>query len=190
MAGKMIILSAPSGAGKTTLVNHLLEHIPDLAFSVSACSRGKRNNEIEGKDYYFLSAEKFREKIRNREFIEWEEVYHDHFYGTLRSEVERLWAEGRDIIFDVDVVGGINIKKEYADQALSVFIKPPSIEELERRLTGRSTESSESIRTRIAKARVELEYASGFDVIIVNKDLDKAKRQVLNTVENFLQRPL
>jgi guanylate kinase len=186
MPGKLIIFSAPSGAGKTTLVNHLLRHIPGLSFSVSACSRSQRPHEVDGRDYYFLSAEEFREKIANDEFIEWEEVYHDHFYGTLRSEVERLHAGGRNVIFDVDVKGGVNIKKQYGDLALSVFVMPPSIEELERRLTLRSTETPESLKARLSKARIEMEYASGFDAVVVNDDLARAKKEALDTVVRFL----
>jgi guanylate kinase len=186
MPGKLVIFSAPSGSGKTTLVNHLLRYIPGLSFSVSACSRGKRPHEIDGRDYYFLSAGEFREKIANGEFIEWEEVYPEHFYGTLRSEVERLHAAGRNVIFDVDVRGGMNIKQQYEDKALSVFVMPPSIEELERRLTMRSTETTESLRARLSKARTEIEYAPAFDVVIVNDDLGKAKKDALDTVTRFL----
>jgi guanylate kinase len=186
MPGKLVIFSAPSGSGKTTLVNHLLGCIPGLSFSVSACSRDKRPHEIDGRDYYFLSAGEFREKIGNGEFIEWEEVYPDHFYGTLRSEVERLHAADRNVIFDVDVRGGMNIKQQYGEKALSVFVMPPSIEELERRLTLRSTETSESLRARLSKARTEIEFASGFDVVIVNDDLAEAKKEAFDTVTRFL----
>jgi guanylate kinase len=186
MPGKLVIFSAPSGAGKTTLVKFLLGQIPDLAFSVSACSRKKRPHENHGKDYYFLTAEEFKEKIKNGEFIEWEEVYHDHFYGTLRSEVERLHAGGMNVVFDVDVKGGINIKRQYGRAALSVFVMPPSIEELERRLTLRSTETRESMKARLEKARAEMAYASQFDAIIVNDDLEKAKKEALQIVTRFL----
>lgn len=186
MPGKLIIFSAPSGAGKTTLVNFLLRQIPDLAFSVSACSREKRPHEIHGRDYYFLTAEEFKERIKNGEFIEWEEVYADHFYGTLRSEVEKLRGRGMNVIFDVDVKGGMNIKKQYGGEALSVFVMPPSIEELERRLTLRSTETSESLKARLEKARVEMEYASGFDAVIVNDDLGKAKKEALEIIREFI----
>jgi len=139
--GKLIIFSAPSGAGKTTIVHHLLKSGLDLQFSISAASREKRKNEIDGKDYYFIPADEFRKKIENNEFLEWEEVYKDHYYGTLKSEVERIWSEGLHVIFDVDVVGGMNIKKYYGDRALSVFVMPPSVKHLEERLRKRSTDS-------------------------------------------------
>lgn len=186
MPGKLVIFSAPSGAGKTTLVKYLLRQIPDLAFSVSACSREKRPHEIHGRDYYFLTAEEFREKIRDGEFIEWEEVYHDHFYGTLRSEVEKLHSRGMNVVFDVDVKGGINIKRQYGEAALALFIMPPSIEELERRLTLRSTETRESMKARLEKARAEMAYASRFDAIIINDELEKAKKEALQTVTRFI----
>ncbi len=184
--GKLIIFSAPSGSGKTTLVHHLLSK-PDLklAFSVSATSRAKRPNETDGKDYYFLSADEFRQRISQNEFIEWEEVYEDQFYGTLRSEIDRIHAEGKTVVFDVDVVGGVNLKKKFGDQALSVFVKPPSIEELENRLRNRSTESEESLKKRVGKAAEEMEFANQFDVILVNDELELAKEKAEALVREF-----
>ncbi len=184
--GKLIIFSAPSGSGKTTLVHHLLSK-PDLklAFSVSATSRAKRPNETDGKDYYFLSSNEFRQRISQNDFIEWEEVYEDQFYGTLRSEIDRIHAEGKTVVFDVDVVGGVNLKKKFGDQALSVFVKPPSIEELENRLRNRSTESEESLKKRVGKAAEEMEFASQFDVILVNDELESAKKKAETLVKEF-----
>ncbi len=187
MQGKLIVLSAPSGTGKTTLVKYLLQQDLKLAFSVSACNREKRPHEKEGKDYYFLSTTEFKKKIRNGEFVEWEEVYPDQLYGTLKSEVERIWSRGLNVIFDVDVIGGLNIKKQYGNRALAIFIMPPSIKELQNRLLKRSTETGSKLRTRIAKARAEMKYAPEFDVIIVNKDLETAKKEVLLTVSEFLK---
>lgn len=184
--GKLIIFSAPSGAGKTTLVHHLLSK-PELklAFSVSATSREKRPNETHGKDYYFLSADAFRKRIDAGDFLEWEEVYANQFYGTLRSEIDRIHAEGKHVMFDVDVVGGLNIKKQFGDDALAVFVKPPSIEELEKRLRNRSTESEESLQKRIGKAAEEMEYANHFDVVLVNDDLETAKSEAERLVGDF-----
>lgn len=184
--GKLIIFSAPSGSGKTTLVHHLLSK-PELklAFSVSATSRAKRPNETDGKDYYFLSADEFRKRIENGEFLEWEEVYENQFYGTLKSEIDRIHAEGKHVIFDVDVVGGLNIKKQFGDDALAVFVQPPSVEELERRLRHRSTESEESLAKRVAKAAKELSYSGQFDVVVINDDLEKAKQEAEKLVREF-----
>lgn len=186
--GKLIIFSAPSGSGKSTLVNHLLSQ-PDAkyAFSVSCTSRAPRGTEQHGKEYYFLSPEEFRQRIANDEFLEYEEVYADKFYGTLKSEVERLSNEGYTVLFDVDVKGGINIKKFYGDRALSIFVQPPSIEELSRRLHGRGTDTEEVIQTRLAKAEYELTFASQFDRIIVNDDLETAKVELLTVVDSFLK---
>ena len=189
MQGKLIIFSAPSGAGKTTLVNFLLTRDLKIAFSVSATSRKKRPYEVEGKDYYFISADEFKEKIKNDEFLEWEEVYRDHYYGTLKSEIERIWSVGLNVILDVDVKGGLNIKKKYGGRALSVFIMPPSVKELEKRLIKRSTESIGKLKGRIAKAEAELKHAGEFDVIIINDNLEKAKRETLVTVTGFLKQP-
>lgn len=184
--GKLIIFSAPSGSGKTTLVHHLLSK-PELklSFSVSATSRAKRPNETHGKDYYFLSADEFRKRIDADDFLEWEEVYTDQFYGTLRSEIDRIHAEGKTVMFDVDVVGGLNIKKQFGDDALAVFVKPPSIEELENRLRNRSTESEESLQKRVGKAAKEMEFANQFDVILVNDDLETAKAEAEKLVSDF-----
>ena len=184
--GKLIIFSAPSGAGKTTLVRYIMSVMDDLAFSVSAASRKKRPGEIDGKDYYFMTVDEFKEKIKNGEFIEWEEVYKDHFYGTLRSEVERIRNSGKHVVFDVDVKGGLNIKKIYGDDALAVFVMPPSVEALKERLIQRATDDKKEIETRLAKAQKEMEFAGRFDVIIVNDDLEKAKKETLKTVERFL----
>ena len=184
--GKSIIVSAPSGAGKTTIVHRLMTEIPALAFSISACSRSARPMEQEGKDYYFFGVEGFKKAIENQEFIEWEEVYTDHYYGTLRREVQRLWDEGRVIIFDVDVVGGLNLKALFKEHALSVFIKPPSVEILEKRLRARETESEERIALRIKKSAWELSQAESFDVCILNDDLEKAVSDAKTQVTRFI----
>ena len=184
--GKSIIVSAPSGAGKTTIVHRLMTEIPALAFSISACSRSARPLEQEGKDYYFLGVEGFKKAIENQEFIEWEEVYTDHYYGTLRREVQRLWDEGKVIIFDVDVVGGLNLKALFKEHALSVFIKPPSVEILEKRLRARETESEERIALRIKKSAWELSQAESFDVCILNDDLEKAVLDAKTQVIRFI----
>jgi guanylate kinase len=184
--GKLIIFSAPSGAGKTTIVHWLMKQIPDLAFSVSATSRKKRPGEVHGRDYYFLDVDDFKQRIRQNAFVEWEEVYENQFYGTLISEVERLRKEGKHVVFDVDVKGGMNIKRLYGNDALSVFVQPPSIEELERRLRARNTDSEESIRKRVKKAGYELQYAKHFDVVIVNDNLEEAQQKTLEVVTEFL----
>ena len=172
MDGKVVIFSAPSGAGKTTIVKEMLTQKFGLEFSISACSRPKRENEVDGKDYYFLSVEDFKKKIENDEFLEWEEVYKDQFYGTLRSEVDRIWGKGRDVIFDVDVIGGVNIKSVFGDKALAIFVKPPSLDILKDRLLGRSTEDEGSLKKRLEKAEFEMTYADDFDVQIINDELD------------------
>ena len=173
--GKLIVFSAPSGSGKTTIVRHLLG-IKDLnlEFSISATSREKRGNEIDGKDYYFLSLKEFKNKIKNDEFLEWEEVYRDNFYGTLKTEVERIWAMGKNVIFDIDVSGGLRIKRKFPEETLAIFVKPPSIDELKISLKNRKTESEDKINMRVAKASAELATAPLFDVIVVNDDLEKA----------------
>jgi len=186
MKGKLIIFSAPSGAGKTTIVHRLLESDLGLEFSVSAASRPKRQNEIDGKDYYFISVKDFKEKIKNDEFLEWEEVYKDHFYGTLKSEVERIWAKRHHVIFDVDVYGGINIKKYYKQKALAIFVMPPSIKHLEQRLRGRSTESEENLSKRLEKAELEMSFADEFDRIIINDNLETAIAEAKEIVTEFL----
>ena len=184
--GKSIIVSAPSGAGKTTIVHRLMTEISALAFSISACSRGARPMEQEGKDYYFLGVEGFKKAIENEEFIEWEEVYADHYYGTLIREVQRLWDEGKVIIFDVDVVGGLNLKALFKEHALSIFIKPPSVGILEKRLRARETESEERIALRIKKSAWELSQAESFDVCILNDDLEKAVSEAKIKVKRFI----
>jgi len=187
MQGKLIIVSAPSGSGKSTLVRYLMEQGLNLAFSVSCTSRQPRGQEQHGVDYYFLSAEEFRERIANDEFLEYEEVYTDKFYGTLKSEVERLSAEGKTVVFDVDVKGGVNIKRFYGERALSLFIQPPSIEELSRRLHGRGTDTEEVIQQRLAKAEYELTFAPQFDQVIVNDQLEVAQQEILQVVSEFLK---
>ena len=185
-SGKLIIFSAPSGAGKTTLVHHVLRLFPQLQFSVSACSRDKRANEVHGKDYYFLGVDEFRNKIQDGAFVEWEEVYEGQYYGTLKSEIERIWQQGKHVIFDVDVVGGLNLKRAYGRNALSIFVKAPSIEHLEKRLRARETETDQSIAKRMAKAESEMKFAEQFDKVILNDDLSQACLQAENLVAEFL----
>jgi guanylate kinase len=187
MSAKLIIFSAPSGSGKSTIVNHLLKMGFDIEFSISATSRSPRGNEQDGIEYYFLTPDEFRSRIAENKFIEYEEVYKDTYYGTLRSEVERIGLKGKNIVFDVDVVGGLNIKKQYGDQALLIFIAPPSIDALRQRLVSRGTDSSEMIDLRIAKAEYELSFAPRFDVTIVNDDLEKAKKEAGQVLSDFLQ---
>ncbi len=183
---RLLIFSAPSGAGKSTIVQHLLGNNDHLEFSISATSRAPRGSETNGRDYYFLTPQEFRHRIANNEFIEYEEVYPDCFYGTLKSEVERISAKGKTTIFDVDVVGGVNIKRMYGSRALSIFIQPPSVEELKKRLTGRGTDAPDKIAQRIAKASHELTFAPKFDVILVNDDLDTCKREAERIITEFL----
>ena len=185
--GKLVLFSAPSGSGKTTLVRWLLEQPLNLSFSVSATSRPPRPNEVHGTDYFFLSPEAFREKIEAGAFLEWEEVYTNKYYGTLRSEVERMLAEGRHVLLDVDVKGGINIKRLYGSKALAVFVEPPSIEVLRQRLENRGTDSQAIIEERVKKAAWELSFADNFDTIIINDDLETAKADCLNAVKTFLE---
>ena len=187
MRGKCLIFSAPSGSGKSTIVNWLLQH-PELkmVFSISATSRAPRGTEKNGVEYFFLTADEFRARIANDEFLEYEEVYPGCFYGTLKEQVEKRLNEGMNVVFDVDVVGGCNIKKYYGDEALSLFIQPPSVEELRRRLEGRGTDSPEAIAERLAKAEYEMTFASQFDHIIVNDDLETAKQETLKVVKDFL----
>ena len=188
MSGKVIIFSAPSGAGKSTVVNHLLGLHPEFEFSVSATSRPPRGTEQDGVEYYFISARKFRSLIRKDAFVEYEEVYHDRFYGTLKSEVERIWGNGHVIIFDVDVKGGVNLKKYFGDAALSVFIKAPSVEVLRQRLIGRGTDTQEAIEERVAKATEELTYEDKFDYVLVNDDLATAFADAEKVVDDFLSK--
>jgi len=183
---KLIIVSAPSGAGKTTIVRHLLSLPFPLSFSVSATSRAPRPGEAEGKDYYFMPADTFRQKIEEGAFLEWQEVYAGTYYGTLRSEVDRIWSEGKSVVFDVDVVGGLNIKRIFGDQALAMFVQPPSVEVLNQRLRSRSTESEEKIATRIAKAEYELSFAPRFDVILINDILEDALAEAEGIVRDFI----
>ena len=184
--GKLIIFSAPSGSGKSTIVNYLLGCGLNLAFSISATSRAPRGNEQNGREYYFLSHDEFREKIANNEFLEYEEVYKDSFYGTLRSEVERLRDEGKNVVFDIDVAGGVNLKSKFGDEALAVFIMPPNIETLRERLTERNTDSAETIEKRLAKAEYEISFAPRFDKVILNDNLDIAKAETLKVLTDFL----
>ncbi|MGL5562456.1 MAG: guanylate kinase [Tannerellaceae bacterium] len=188
MQGKLIIFSAPSGSGKSTIINFLLKQNLNLQFSISATSRAPRGEEKHGVEYYFLSPEEFRTKIANDDFLEFEEVYTDRFYGTLKSEVDRITSTGNNVIFDVDVVGGCNIKKFYGERALSVFIQPPSIEELRKRLEGRGTDAQDVIESHLAKAEFELGFAPKFDVVIVNDNLEKAQQEALDTIREFLQK--
>lgn len=185
--GKAIIFSAPSGAGKTTIVRHLLTARNDLEFSISACSRPRRNRtEVDGVDYYFLSVDDFKKKVQNNEFIEWEEVYKDSFYGTLKSEIQRIWDLGKTVIFDVDVVGGKNLKAYFGENALAIFVKPPSVQHLRDRLKLRDTETEESINIRMEKAEKEMGYAVYFDYVLKNDDLEAALKEAEQVVRNFL----
>ena len=185
--GKLIVFSAPSGSGKTTIVKYLLTQPQlHLDFSISATSRYMRDGEINGKDYYFISPEEFQKKIAENAFVEHEEVYKDNFYGTLKTELERIWSEGKHVIFDIDVVGGLNIKNQYPDQTLAIFVNPPSVDELERRLKFRQTESDEKIAMRLEKAEREIARAPEFDVILENHDLETAKNEAVQLVSNFL----
>jgi guanylate kinase len=186
MKGRLVIVSAPSGAGKTTIVNHLLEQELDLEFSVSATTRPPRGNEKNGREYWFITNEEFRERVEKNEFAEWEEVYRGYCYGTLKSEIERIRNAGKNVIFDVDVRGGINLKNQYGTEAISVFIMPPSISELEKRLVARATDDRERIKTRVEKAREEMKLADMFDNIVVNDNLAYAKTEVYHIVKSFL----
>lgn len=186
--GKLIVFSAPSGSGKTTIVKHLLgETDLPLDFSISAASREAREGEVNGKDYYFLSANEFKSKVSEDAFLEWEEVYKDNFYGTLKSEITRIWKEGKHVIFDIDVIGGLNIKKQFPKETLAIFVKPPSIEEMERRLRGRATETEEKIKMRVAKAEQEMDFAKKFDTILINNDLNVAKKDAFQMVSDFIK---
>jgi guanylate kinase len=186
MKGRLVIISAPSGAGKTTIVKYLLNCGLNLAFSVSATTRTRRENETDGMDYYFLTADEFREKINNGELLEWQEVYKDHYYGTPKSEPDRIWSEGKHVLFDVDVMGGINLKKIFGKNAISLFIMPPSVKELEKRLMTRDTDKPDKIRMRVEKAEDEMKTAKEFDHIIVNDDLKKAQTEAFKLVKDFV----
>ena len=188
LMGKLIIFSAPSGSGKSTIINHLLQQDLNLAFSISATSRPPRGTERDGVEYFFLTPDEFRERIARGEFLEYEEVYPGRFYGTLKSQVEKQLAAGQNVVFDVDVVGGCNIKKYYGERALSVFIQPPSVEELRRRLVGHGTDAPEVIEDRVAKAEYELGFAPQFDVVVVNDNLEEAQQRAYDVIRNFLNR--
>ena len=185
--GKVIIFSAPSGAGKTTIVRALLDELSELSFSISACSRNPRSQEVNGKDYHFIGIEGFKNKIKNNEFVEWEEVYQDHFYGTLNSELTRIWNANKTVVFDVDVVGGMSLKKKFGKNALAIFVMPPSLMVLEERLRNRNTDSEQKIRQRLEKAEQEISLSSGFDVILKNDNLDIAKSDAKAIVNQFLK---
>jgi guanylate kinase len=184
--GKCIIISAPSGAGKTSIVRYLLKHIPELSFSVSATNRKPRVNETNGVDYHFLSTVDFEARIKNKEFVEWEEVYEGQYYGTLQAEVERLWKTDHHVIFDVDVVGGLNLKEYFGENALSIFVQAPDVKALETRLRSRQTESEEQLAIRLAKAAKEMEFAKDFDEIVINDVFEIACEQAMNLVKKFL----
>jgi guanylate kinase len=187
MDGKILIFSAPSGAGKTTIVRHLLNKFSNLEFSISACTRAKRENETDGKDYYFLSVEEFKEKIKKNEFIEWEEVYENNFYGSLKSEIQRIWNNGNIAVFDIDVKGGLNIKKLYRNNALAIFISPPSIDILKERLKNRHSETEESLKVRVQKAIYEMTFANKFDIQIINNKLEDTLLEAEQIVNKFIQ---
>lgn len=184
--GKVIIFSAPSGAGKTTIVRALLDSLSELSFSISACSRDPRGQEVNGKDYHFIGIEGFKNKIKNNEFVEWEEVYQDHFYGTLNSELIRIWNANKTVVFDVDVVGGMSLKKKFGKKALAIFVMPPSLMVLEERLRNRNTDSEQKIQQRLEKAEQEISLSSGFDVILKNDQLDNAISDAKAIVNQFL----
>jgi len=184
--GKLIVISAPSGAGKTSIVHFLLGKTDALSFSVSACSRARRDNETDGIDYHFLTVDEFQKEIKEDSFLEWEEVYRNQYYGTLKSEVERIWKEGKTVIFDVDVVGGLNIKKQYQKECLSIFIMPPSLAVLEERLQKRGSESKESLQKRVVKAKEEIEKRKEFDQVILNDDFEVACMETMKVIQKFI----
>jgi len=185
--GKLLIFSAPSGAGKTTIVHHLLTKFPELEFSISATTREKRGDEVHEQDYYFITIKEFLHRIAKKQFVEFEEVYTGTFYGTLRQEIERIWAKGKTVIFDIDVEGGLHLKRKYQDQALAIFVQPPSLEVLKERLTGRGTDSEAKLKERFDKAEKELNYAPRFDVILKNYELDTACKEAEQLVGDFLK---
>lgn len=184
--GKLIVFSAPSGSGKTTIVHYLLAQKElNLGFSVSVTSREKRGKEIDREDYHFISKNQFKKHIKNDDLVEWEEVYHDNFYGTLKSEIERIWSNNKHVIFDIDVIGGLGIKKIFPEQTLAIFVQPPSIEVMEERLRNRKTDSEEKIIERVKKAEKELKFATDFDIILINDTLDKAQKEAYKLIEEF-----
>lgn len=187
--GKLLIFSAPSGAGKTTIMRHLLQHLPVLEFSVSACSRNPRPGEVNGRDYHFMSEAEFKARAERGDFVEWEEVYPGHYYGTLWSELHRIWAKGHVVAFDVDVKGGLNLKRKFPDSALSVFIMPPSVDVLRQRLLARNTETPEKVEMRVRRAEQEMEYAPSFDAVVLNDVLEEAQAQALILVKEWLHAP-
>ena len=187
MSGKLVILSAPSGAGKSTIINSLLkDNDIKLEFSISACNRAPRKGEINGKDYYFLSTDEFKQRVAKDEFIEWEEVYADHYYGTLKSEIKRITERGNNVIFDIDIIGGLNIKKQYLNNAISIFVMPPSVDELERRLRTRGTDSDRNIKKRVDKAKHEISFSSKFDKIVVNDNIETAISDTKKIIFDFI----
>ena len=186
MSGKVVILSAPSGAGKTSIVKHILNFLPELTFSTSATTRSQREGEVDGKDYHFMSVDDFKKGVENHDFLEWEEVYENQFYGTLKGEIEKIWNSGKTVIFDVDVKGGLNIKNYFGDNAIAIFIEPPTIEELSRRLRKRGTESEDSLKKRVEKAEYELTFAPRFDKVVLNDNLETARQEVIDVVRDFL----
>ncbi len=187
MQGKVLIFAAPSGAGKTTIVHYLLQHFPQLGFSVSACTRPPRTYEIDGKDYYFLSVDDFKQKIESIELVEWQEVYKHSFYGTLKSEIDRLWHENKHVVFDVDVQGALNLKSYFGKNALSIFVAVPSIEILNERLTARGTETPETLKKRLAKAQFEMTFQNQFDVVLFNEDLQQTLLSATTLIQAFLE---
>jgi guanylate kinase len=186
MARKLVILSAPSGAGKSTIISQLIKKDFNLEFSISACTRKPRGEEKHGVEYYFFNINDFKQKIENNEFIEWEEVYKNNFYGTLKTEIGRIFAKGNNVIFDIDIAGGLNIKKQYGNNAISIFIMPPSIEELENRLKTRGTDSLDDIKNRVEKAKFEISFSNKFDIVVVNENVETAVNEISNILTNFL----
>ena len=186
--GKLIVITAPSGSGKTSIVHYLLDNVSTLSFSVSACSRKKRKNEIHGKDYYFLTLQEFKKKIKKNIFVEWEQVYTNHYYGTLKSELERIWSEGKTVVFDVDTIGAINIKKQYQEDCLTIFIMPPSLDVLKKRLIARGSESEKDLMLRLDKAELEISRNKDFDKVILNDNFDLACKESLQIVREFIKR--
>ena len=184
--GKLIVISAPSGAGKTSIVHHLLKDIPEISFSVSASSRKRRKNEVHAKDYYFLGIEGFHQKIKEDAFLEWEQVYENQYYGTLKSEIERIWSYGKTVIFDIDVVGGLNIKKKFPETSISIFIKPPNLSELKNRLINRKPDSALSIESRLSKSESELAFSDKYDFVVINDDLQDAIEETKKIIHQFI----